>query len=494
MKKFTAISVAALILLSFISCSSSNGGGALQSTDNQSNETLVEETAAETTTEIIKANVPDSDFEGYGFAILTYEASDIATRLYKNADVESENGDTINDAIFRRNLGVEDKLNISISQKLSAAIVSDVKKSVQAGDNTYDCIISAMSYLRELGVGGFCLNLYSVPYIDMEREYWDVNLKESFTINGILHFNTGDITVYDDMRVASVIFNKGLWNKYSLPSPYDIVKDGKWTVDKMIELGSNVTSDVNGDGVLGQDDLWGIMTEYGAGNDFFFASGEHMIELDSSGNPKIVFGTERVVNAVNKMLEITLDSQNVFLAEKITGQSDVWPYASMMFQQDQVLMRTTTFEPVPRDLRAMETDFGVLPFPKFEESQENYCSLARVDGYGTGIPSSVSDVERTGIIVESLAAESISTITPAFYDLSLQGKVLRDEESKEMLDIIFGNKVYDIGYMYAIGGFDSMLSTLVSSGKTDFASQYVKKLSSAENALQKLITTFGELE
>ncbi|MFA6948272.1 MAG: extracellular solute-binding protein [Eubacteriales bacterium] len=490
-KRIPALILAALILSSsLVSCGSAQPAAAdTVTTAVTSADTAA---AADTTAVQVKANVPEEDYEGADFLILTYDDGNLATRTYKNSDADTETGDTINDAIYKRNLTVEEDFNINISQFATGSVESVAKKAIMAGDSTYDLIISSISHIRGLASSGYLINLYDVPYIDMTREYWDQNMSSELTIGGKLFCNTGDIAVYDDMRVVCSIFNKGLWEQNGLEDPYELVLGGKWTLDKMIELGSNVTKDLNGDGVYDQNDLWGIMSEYGAGNDFFFASGERMVSLDADGNPKIVFDSERSISAAEKTLTFLLDSANVFLGDKIKSD-DVWVTASLMFQQDQVLMRTTTFEPVPRDLRAMDTDFGVLPIPKFDEQQSDYHSFARSDIYVACVPSSVSSAERSGIITESLAAGSVATLTPAFYDISLQGKVLRDDASQSMLDIIFGSKVYDIGYLYSIGSFESMLSNIISSGKNNFASKLEGSLSKAQTSLDKLVDAYAEI-
>jgi len=154
-------------------------------------------------------------------------------------------------------------------------------------------------------------------------------------------------------------------------------------------------------------------------------------------------------------------------------------------------MRASLFEPIPRDLRAMETDFGVLPTCKFNEQQENYYTYAEQNGLVIGIPMN-ADTDYAGLITEALAYESGTTLMPAFYDLCLTSKVLRDNESEGMLDIIFNNRVYDIGYIYGIGTLPTILNTLTSSGKTDFVSQFEKAQGSIEKALEKFIDSYDQ--
>lgn len=68
------------------------------------------------------------------------------------------------------------------------------------------------------------------------------------------------------------------------------------------------------------------------------------------------------------------------------------------------------------------------------------------------IPKSAPDTERTGLILEALAAESRYTVIPAYYDIAFKDS--GEEESVDMLDIIFSSRVYDLGELYQFGGFN----------------------------------------
>jgi len=60
-----------------------------------------------------------------------------------------------------------------------------------------------------------------------------------------------------------------------------------------------------------------------------------------------------------------------------------------------------------------------------------------------------------------------------------------------MLDIIFNNRVYDIGILYNIGALPSLLYTLSQTKSTDFISRYEKSEAQNERDLNKLIDAYG---
>ena len=110
------------------------------------------------------------------------------------------------------------------------------------------------------------------------------------------------------------------------------------------------------------------------------------------------------------------------------------------------------------------------------------------------MPKVVSDVEMSGIILEALAYESVSTVTPAYYDITLEGKMIRDDESSEMLDIILGNRVFDLGLFYQVGGYNEQIMNLFRNNKTDFTSMYETYKNSALAKLDEINAAFAEVE
>lgn len=492
-KTIVFLLLAAVTLTALASCGEAAATPGTPAATASEGDSSADVTTAEETTIEYHADLPDGlDYEGATFTIIV-EDNLLDTRLYKNAVFEAENGDTIADAMYRRCLAVEELLNVDVTQIAVSGAESTAQKAIIAGDDAYQMTNLSLSSTKNLAASGYLRNLLDLDYIDTDAPWWDANFKRELSIFGKLYFDTGDIMVFDDMRVTSAYFNKGLWAEFGLEDPYQLVKDGKWTVERFFELGSGYTFDLDGDGALTQTDQWGILSEYWGPSDLYFAAGEHMISLDDDGVPTIRITSERAATVATRLLTLFLDESNVFLADRISGQSDIWAYASQMFQEDRVLLRTSCFENIPRDYRAMDTDFGVLPLPKYDESQDTYYTDARADIFVAAIPASVANADFAAAVVEALAAESKNILTPAFYEVSLQGKVLRDNESEDMLDILFANKVYDLGYLYQVGSMQSIIYDMANKRSTDFQSTLASKLSSYETALEKIITTYQEL-
>jgi hypothetical protein len=138
-------------------------------------------------------------------------------------------------------------------------------------------------------------------------------------------------------------------------------------------------------------------------------------------------------------------------------------WTTQMFEESRGLFWITNLQIVIR-LRDLETPMGIVPVPKFSEDQEDYSNVVWTVGSYVAVPKTVTDQQRVGVILEAMAAKSMQLLRPAYYDIALNGKYLRDEESIGMLDIIIKERVYDLGLAYGFGGITDIIQGLGKKG------------------------------
>jgi len=435
-------------------------------------------------------NLPQMNFNGREFNVIVQDEGE--DRAYNKFAVEEQTGDAIIDALYKRNLAVEERYNIKIKFTNHTAPSEIARKSILAGDNQYDLIVDFILFERDLASRKLLADLYTVPYVrdGLDKSWWDHALKRDLSINNKLFFGAGHIVLRDKLRTSCILFNKKLGKDLGIDYPYQYVYNDTWTLDKLIELSKGVNRDLNGDGVIDQYDQWGLLGFASFAAYVLNTSGEKAIGLNKDGIPEITMNAPRALDVINKILAFCAEKEAMFFTEDIKNAENIWYKADEYFAEDRFFMRIGIVEHVLR-LRDMVTDFGVVPMPKFDERQENYYSHIDNGAYVVGIPQN-ADLEFSGLITEALAYESGSTLMPAFYDVTLTSKQLRDDESEGMLDIIFANRSYDIGFMYGIGSFPNILNDLVSRKSTDFVSAYDKAESSNARALEKFIENYDK--
>ena len=142
----------------------------------------------------------------------------------------------------------------------------------------------------------------------------------------------------------------------------------------------------------------------------------------------------------------------------------------------------------------MEDDYGIIPYPKWDEAQDGYHTM--VDGSHDilGVPKTASDTERTGIIVEALSAESYKKVVPVFYDTALKTKAARDEDSSAMIDIIRDSLTFDFGYLHSssIDSVGHMFVGWIRENNNNIVSSYDARSSGFATKLEKVLSVYKD--
>jgi len=498
------------VCLAFISCGNEKkndvgAGGENNNNDNKSeNDSLAdsENDPAEAAEDVkIFPDIPDANYGGHQFNILLSingEFSNATGGMWDDFTAEEETGDTINDAIYKRNVYVEDKYNIKINvieapaadgMERSAA-QKMLKNSVQANDNAYDAALLSGYGTCQLASGGFLMDMNNMPPLDLTKPWWDQKANRDLMIKDKMFYTAGDISNVTNYATYAMLFNKQLVQEYGLEDPYALVRNGEWTYTKMIEMASQISGDLNGDGIYDFEDLYGALVWDDTMMGIVNSIGEKCAVVNQNGEIVLSLNNERVLKVFNLYTDYVYDK-----TKALTYQRQDWDgsKSTNMFSNNQALFWIQIMELVIR-MRAQEVNFGVLPYPKLDSVQENYYST--VGSWHSGfvcVPIGQEDASRTGAVLEALAAESKYTLRPAFYDISLKGKMVRDEESEEMLDLIFDSKIYDLGWLYQIGGYNERIMDQLRQFKNDFISMYEKSLNKAEKDMDKINTAFGEI-
>lgn len=435
------------------------------------------------------ANVPDRDFDGGEFRISAVEPGSNLYWTQLEIDTDKMNGEIINDSIYTRNFNIEERFNTKIIGAYSKDPTGITKNSIMAGEDYYHVLCNGSNGMSPMALTNMLYDLHNIPFLDFDMPWWDSNSVKAYSVMGKLFFATSDLTYRDKEATWAYLFNKDLINDYNLNDPYELVRNMKWTFEDMYNMTKKVTTDLDGDSDYDQFDRFGLLSQYHDAPYMMMASGGVTIaSTDTEGIPYLSFMSDNTYMIAEKVLTLLEDKRNTFLAHYYKGSDDIWNEQLLMFANGQGLFKYTLLDRVLR-LRSFDFNFGILPTPLMYESQLQY--LSPVDSNcqsAIAIPATVVDSEFVGIILEALTAESRETLIPAYYDTAIKGKALRDEESIEMLDIIFENRIYDLGVTFNIGSIYSMLNTLVFDGNINIASYYKK----IEKKTQKSLDDFIE--
>ena len=477
MKRFGMILCTLLLLAAFAGCGDKTPASTTASSDN------AEQMTAQTGEAL---GVPETaDYGGAAFNILS--AGSVA---YNDFDFDEESSLALDNAQYKRRRLVEENYKVEIHEDIKQAYSSgggpgfmQISTDVSAGDCSYDLALIAGYDVSVLAYSGLLYDLNSVPGIDLSKSWWDQKANESLSVRDVMFFTTGDITCSGNDATFCLMFNKQLVKDYDLENPYKLVEDGNWTLDTFGALCKTVTEDLNQDGQMDENDRFGLLVWDDSVVGIVNAAGQRCCTINANGEIELTLYNETTVAALEKYFDIAYDTQYSFTYQKhIKSGAPMW-------QNDQALFWTSLLGNMPT-FREMESDFGILPYPKLNTTQEEYYhTVAPYNSQFICVPLIQNDVERTGTITEALAYYGQKIVLPAYYDVTLIGQSARDEESEAMVEIILDTLVFDIGYYYQIGPYNKQLIIMIRNHDRNFASMYDAYKNTA-TALLKVINEY----
>ncbi|MBE6613270.1 MAG: hypothetical protein E7632_12350 [Ruminococcaceae bacterium] len=439
--------------------------------------------AAVTTDPRLVSDLSDKDLGGYTFRVAKQDPAQVSWSL-NTLFVEEENGEILNDTIFKRNQDAMEKYNFKITEKVDAADPSSyISNTVMAGEDEYDAVLMRLDIAKNVD-NGILWNLLALPNLNTEKLYWDQNLVRDVALKGNLPFINGDILVTDDESTMILTYNRPMAEDFKIENLYDVVRAGKWTVDKMLSCMKLVNEDLDANGTWDENDRYGLMfANNAAAAPYFGAFDVYLYEMDEkSGEPVFTGKSERAHTAFEKMNSILSDTTLSFDWSKITQNTSV--VIANMLGNKQALFQSMVLSMVRRNYRDIELDFGILPLPKFDEAQAEYGTIVNLATPFISVPVTVSEPETVGFILEALAAAS-GDVTETYYSVCMESKYTRDEESYEMIELARQKLTYDMGFVYNWGGLSAAITKDIMTSGGNYAS-LVASYDTAANEAMKL--------
>lgn len=408
-----------------------------------------DETFAETTTEVYESSIAKQDFGGETITFLTYTNSDYQNSLMDIA-AESYNGEVLNDAIFDRNNTLIEKFNIDIEWIESGGngqAKSKLASAVLADTDEYDIYMNSTASAASDGFAGYLMNMNDVPYIDLDKPWWNSQVARDTSILGQNYFYIGDMSLDTWTQSYVVYFSKQVAEDYSIPDLYDIARRGEWTFERLDELTRRVYSDLNGNGEYDENDLYGLAACSVCIDCFWASSGVKFISKNQDDIPELLI-QDSFYDLYEQMVSLLTAPEMLYTDRpEYTSKRDTYDRGA--FIEDRALFFIEGLCVASNKLREMESDYGIIPLPKYDLEQENYITFSHT-GHNSSVALPITladDAEMLGMILEDMAYYSMELVRPAYYENMLNGKLARDEESIEMLDIITSNISYDLGFL-----------------------------------------------
>jgi len=496
MKKLTsALLLASMLLSMLVSCGSSGDTSTETTAQNAGDTTAVqqsESTDSETDYADIKDSLPDLDFKGATVKVLYRNVHNLP-----DYEITAEQtGDVIDDAVYNRNLEVAERLNVvfdfvGMGDAAAASFPTSVSATVTAGEDEYAFFVWGQSNSLKNVLNEILYDVSDAKYFDFEKPWWNVDYMNEMNVGkDRLYCLSNDLLITVISRMSTVFVNKDRYEELhgDIGGLYDTVFDGNFTHEEFRRLTESAYRDINGDGTADLGDHYGVMATLVSETDHFAYTADLRIsKRGANGYPEFCLMTERNADILETVNELYYNNKGFFI---MPNNDIIDGTAEKRFSEGQMIFLPLWFAATER-LREMESDYGLVPYPKYDETQENYRSLVQNTASVLTVPRTVSDIDMVSAVIEALSAESYRRVLPAYYEVGLKTKYSRDDVSSQMVDLIYGVASTDFAYAYSssLGSIGTIARSVVGK-KMDFASTYASNEAAALAGLEKLISLY----
>ena len=489
--RLPAVLLAVLILFTAAAC----GNADTPAEDTTLPEAVTTEEAT-TVEETLYAAPPVRDLGNYKFRIFCSDNELWVPMHFSEA--KAETGEIINDALYLREMTVEDKYNCTLTFTINDSANTLISTNVLSGSDICDGMFLPADEIMPMALNGVVLDFSGLEGLSLDQPWWDQRIQKEYRIGTHLFTVDGEINIRDDLRTMVIVYNKVVYDNYgyngTYGTPYTMVSEGKWNLDMLLTMIDGMTEAPRNDA-----GRWGMLSENAGPYTFFLGTGLKTVSNDG-GQVAVHLQDETVANALAKVLALA-DNPDVMICNNGTHfiGGSVWSDVSNVFKEGRALFRSTTLSAVNR-LIDMVDDYGILPIPNAGDSNEYHCYCAGSENSPLAMPSNLEDRDKAAAVAEALAyyslvsdTENIASLHEAFYVLMGDARLARNYEDTAMLDIIFSSKTFDIDEVSEITGFESAFYNLAKNAQLTSLSSTIKSYSKkAEKTVGSYYATIEE--
>lgn len=430
------------------------------------------------------------DLSGYTYRVFVSN-NDLWGPVNFSTDGEA-NGNLINDALYRREIFIEEKYGCSLEYTIDTKLLQTLGNHASTGTDLCEAIYMSGTDTMSAATSGYILDVNELEGLELDQPWWDQRIQEEYLIGKHLFTLEGDMNMRDELRTVCVVFNKELYNNYNFNSiygtPYDLVENNQWTYDTLLEMIKGVTSDP-----ATEEGTWGMVSEVSAPYYFFLGQGEKTL-TNNNGEFDVNIGAESVSAMLQKTIELVKNPDVMIVNNGVWfGGNDVWNNATNVFKSGRALFRSNTLSSV-NGLIDMSSDYGILPVPNNGESPEYYCYVSGNNHHPLSFPTNLANVENAMLVTEAITyysrfttSDANASLRDAFYYVLADYRLARSPEDTRMLDIFFDSKTFDVDQTAKITGLESNIWALAKAGNTDGV---VSAITSASKLSQKNVSNF----
>lgn len=326
---------------------------------------------------------------------------------------------------------------------------------ILAGEKVADIVQFDLADLYNAIGAGYLRPLDSIEGIDLSDKRWQHSSKYIELATFKERPYALSYAIPQEVR-GGIVYNKTLLKKLGIKDNIaQLVKDGKWTFDKFLELCQACTVDKNGDGT---PESYGVMSQSGDKlcSDFINANGGRMAKLDENGKVVENLSDKAVVNGLNFVSDLVNKykvayipeewrTEKTFMAGGYSQKDFVNSFVNGIagFFMCETWVMNQLIKPVADNI-----EYGFVPMPKGPDTDEYSCDGHYMLGFGVTVNN--KDLDKAVTIINALAERPSGFEGDDWVDAAIELQFMQsgDKESVEMYKKLYEVSNYD--YMYGI--------------------------------------------
>ncbi|MBO5702035.1 MAG: extracellular solute-binding protein [Clostridia bacterium] len=461
--RIIALIFAVLMLIpSLVACANTNEG-----------ETTTEPAQSQATPESTGPEKdPNYDDDGFWKDDLPTDLNfnEIVTVLYwddverPEFEITEEQADTdmVNEAIYRRNVTTEDRLGVTFEwigtpgDSGDRAKFASFVQNAYSGGTYYDIIATYSRTAGMLLTEGLIQDLNAIEdsHLNTAQPWWPKTMLETCSIKDSLFFVSGDISTNVLHFMYAVYYNMDMLKNFQIEDPISLVDSNQWTIDKLIELSSDLYQDLDQDGAQSDNDQYGFCSTYFHLDAFYTGSDMMCIVPDADDVLAISpeFFGQKTTDLVDK-LGGWFKEGDTYVNPHGGSRNYSVPFneGNCAFRLDRVYVADNVYH--NGALRNADFEYGILPVPLYDENQEDYITVVGNPFTLWCVMQNAKDPTMSSAVIECMASEGYRKTSPMIFENNMKYRYTPDNAGKgdgaRMFDIVRQSIAFDLGRIFS---------------------------------------------
>ena len=368
-----------------------------------------------------------------------------------DVDQDSLDGDPVADAAYKKNLYTEQLLNVElefydweykgngIGQLIEAC--DDLKNAMSDASSSVDIIANYPRVVPTGAIRGLCYDLTSLDSLDISKKWWPQNLKNEISVLNSVMFLSGDISTSLIYQIYGIFYNKTLAESFGLENIVDLVDNNEWTLDKFIEITKVGYEDIDTVSGKSEGDTFALTLEWWNADALVQSCGFKILENTDEGiKVNEVFYSPAFGDYVSKVAKW-------FSSDYVFDDANYAAAATTAFLESRSIFYLGALSK-GHSLQETDIDYGIVPLPMMDKNQGQYITTVANGMTMYSIGRQTKNAEAAGTVLQTLGYYGLQYTTPAVFEVTMQGKFSKDEETMRLLTTLKDGVQFDLALLY----------------------------------------------